>query len=43
MNGVNEDLMYIGDDQAHFGRGDGQVVVSPLPQDLVVQQGIPEN
>jgi len=34
MQPVNEDLMYGEDNQAHFGRGDSQVVVSPLTQDL---------
>ena len=34
MQPANEDLMYDADNQAHFGRGDSQIVVSPLPQDL---------
>ena len=34
MQPFNEDLMYDGDNQANFGRGDSQIVVSPLPQDL---------
>lgn len=43
MQPINEDLMYDGDNQAHFGRGDSQVVVSPLPQDLAGHQGEQED
>ena len=35
--------MYDGDNQAHFGLGDSQIVVSPLPQDLAGHQGEPEH